>query len=226
VPVRLTYAWLRHFHAPASGVMVAAPTIRRELAARGFTNIRPWSRGVDAELFEPLPRTDWPGMPRPIFLMVSRVAIEKNIAAFLELDLPGSKMVVGDGPQLAEMKRRFPGVHFMGRHEGRELSRYYAAADVFVFPSLTDTFGLVLLEALASGVPVAAFPVTGPLDVIGNAPVGRLDTDLRRAALDCLAISREACRAHALKFTWRATAQQFLANLVPARGHGAYAMAS
>jgi glycosyltransferase involved in cell wall biosynthesis len=226
VPVRLTYAWLRHFHAPASGVMVAAPTIRRELAARGFTNIRPWSRGVDAELFEPLPRTDWPGMPRPIFLMVSRVAIEKNIAAFLELDLPGSKMVVGDGPQLAEMKRRFPGVHFMGRHEGRELSRYYAAADVFVFPSLTDTFGLVLLEALASGVPVAAFPVTGPLDVIGNAPVGRLDTDLRRAALDCIAISREACRAHALKFTWRATTQQFLANLVPARGHGAYAMAS
>src|SRR6202035_725753 len=133
VPVRLTYAWLRHFHAPARGVMVAAPSIRRELETRGFGNIRAWSRGVDAGLFEPQPRADWPGIPRPIFLMVSRIAVEKNIAAFLELDLPGSKMVVGDGPQLAEMKRRFPGVHFMGRHEGRELSRYYAAADVFVF---------------------------------------------------------------------------------------------
>lgn len=225
VPVGLTYAWLRHFHAPASGVMVAAPSIRRELEARGFRNIRPWSRGVDAELFEPTARTDWPGIPRPIFLMVSRVAVEKNIAAFLELDLPGSKMVVGDGPQLAEMKRRFPTVHFMGRHEGRDLARYYASADVFVFPSLTDTFGLVLLEALASGVPVAAFPVTGPLDVIGSAPVGRLDNDLRRAALDCLAISREACRAYALTFSWRATTQQFLGNLVPARARSAYALA-
>ncbi len=217
VPVRLTYAWLRHFHAPAQGVMVAAPSIRRELEARGFANIRPWSRGVDAEIFEPTARTDFPGIPRPIFLTVSRIAVEKNIAAFLELDLPGSKMVVGDGPQLAEMKRRFPDVHFMGRHGGRELARYYASADVFVFPSLTDTFGLVLLEALASGVPVAAFPVTGPLDVIGSAPVGRLDTDLRRAALDCLALSREACRPYALGFSWRATAQQFLGNLVPAR---------
>jgi glycosyltransferase involved in cell wall biosynthesis len=226
VPVRLGYAWLRRFHAPASGVMVAAPSIRRELEARGFVNIRPWSRGVDAELFEPLARTDWPGMPRPIFLMVGRIAVEKNIAAFLELDLPGSKMVVGDGPQLAEMKRRFPAAHFMGHHEGRDLARYYAAADVFVFPSLTDTFGLVLLEALASGLPVAAFPVTGPLDVIGGAPVGRLDTDLRRAALDCLAISREACRAHALKFSWHTTTQQFLGNLVPIRARKVSALAS
>jgi glycosyltransferase involved in cell wall biosynthesis len=226
VPVRLTYAWLRHFHALASGVMVAAPSIRRELEARGFRNIRPWSRGVDAEVFEPMARADWPGIARPIFLMVGRIAVEKNIAAFLQLDLPGSKMVVGDGPQLAEMKRRFPEVHFMGGREGRDLARYYASADVFVFPSLTDTFGLVLLEALASGVPVAAFPVTGPLDVIGDAPVGRLDSDLRRAALDCLGISRAACRAHALKFSWRATAQQFLGNLVPARARGAYALAS
>ena len=226
VPVGLTYAWLRHFHAAASGVMVAAPSIRRELEARGFRNVQPWTRGVDAELFEPAARAEFPGIPRPIFLMVSRVAVEKNIAAFLELDLPGSKMVVGDGPQLAEMKRRFPAVHFMGHHEGRDLARHYASADVFVFPSRTDTFGLVLLEALASGVPVAAYPVTGPLDVIGDAPVGRLDADLRRAALDCLAISREACRVHALKFTWRATAQQFLDNLVPARARSAYALAS
>ncbi|HLJ18667.1 MAG TPA: glycosyltransferase family 1 protein [Stellaceae bacterium] len=226
VPTRVTYAWLRHFHAPASGVMVAAPSIRRELATRGFANIRPWTRGVDAELFDPALRTDFPDIPRPIFLMVSRVAVEKNIAAFLALDLPGSKMLVGDGPQLAEMKRRFPSVHFMGRHEGRDLARHYASADVFVFPSLTDTFGLVLLEALASGLPVAAFPVTGPMDVLGDAPVGHLDTDLRRAALACLAISREACRAHALQFSWRATAQQFLGNLVPTRARGSYALAS
>ncbi|HKX06567.1 MAG TPA: glycosyltransferase family 1 protein [Stellaceae bacterium] len=226
VPTRLTYAWLRHFHARASGVMVAAPSVRHELKARGFANIRPWSRGVDADLFDPALRTDFPGIPRPIFLMVSRVAVEKNIAAFLELDLPGSKILVGDGPQLAEMKRRFPGVHFMGHHEGHSLARYYASADVFVFPSLTDTFGLVLLEALAAGVPVAAYPVTGPMDVLGDAPVGHLDTDLRRAALASLTIPREACRAHALKFSWRATAQQFLGNLVPARARGAYAMAS
>lgn len=226
VPTRLTYAWLRHFHAPARGVMVAAQSVRRELAVRGFRNIRPWSRGVDAGLFDPALRSDFPGIPRPIFLMVSRVAIEKNIAAFLELDLPGSKMLVGDGPQLAEMKRRFPNVHFMGHHEGRELARHYASADVFVFPSLTDTFGLVLLEALASGVPVAAYPVTGPMDVLADAPVGHLDTDLGRAALACLNIQREACRIHALKFSWRATAEQFLRNLVPARAHSAWAIAS
>jgi len=225
VPVGFTYAWLRHFHALASGVMVAAPSIRHELEARGFRNVRPWSRGVDAALFNPAARADWPGIPRPIFLMVTRVAVEKNVAGFLELDLPGSKMVVGDGPQLAEMKRRFPAVHFMGRHEGPDLARCYASADVFVFPSRTDTFGLVLLEALASGVPVAAFPVTGPLDVVGDAPVGRLDTDLRRAALECLAISREACRAHALKFSWHTVAQQFLGNLVPIRVRSAYALA-
>lgn len=226
VPTRLTYAWLRHFHARASGVMVAAPSVRHELTARGFANIRPWSRGVDADLFDPALRADLTGIPRPIFLMVSRVAVEKNIAAFLELDLPGSQMLVGDGPQLPEMKRRFPSAHFMGHHEGRDLARYYASADVFVFPSLTDTFGLVLLEALAAGVPVAAYPVTGPMDVLGDAPVGHLDTDLRRAALASLTIPREACRAHALKFSWRATAQQFLGNLVPARARGAYATAS
>jgi glycosyltransferase involved in cell wall biosynthesis len=216
VPPRLTYAWLRRFHAPSGGIMVATASIRHELESRGFTSIRSWTRGVDAELFEPAPRVDWPGIPRPIFLTVGRLAVEKNTAAFLELDLPGSKMVVGDGPQLPEMTRRFPSVHFVGRREGRELARYYASADVFVFPSLTDTFGLVLLEALASGLPVAAFPVAGPLDVIGDAPVGRLDHDLRRAALGCLGISRAACREYALGFSWRASAQQFLDNLVPA----------
>jgi glycosyltransferase involved in cell wall biosynthesis len=215
VPLGLTYAWLRRFHAPSGGIMVATASIRRDLESRGFTSIKPWSRGVDPDLFEPEPRVDWPGIPRPIFLTVGRVAVEKNTAAFLELDLPGSKMVVGDGPQLAEMKRRFPRVHFVGRREGSELARYYASADVFVFPSLTDTFGLVLLEALASGLPVAAFPVAGPLDVIGEAPVGRLDRDLRRAALACLGLSRAACRDYALGFSWHASAQQFLDNLVP-----------
>ncbi|HYC13080.1 MAG TPA: glycosyltransferase family 1 protein [Stellaceae bacterium] len=215
LPVSLGYAWLRRFHRPSRGIMVAAPSIQRELERRGFSAIRPWSRGVDAELFAPERREDFPEIPRPIFMAVGRVAVEKNLAAFLELELPGSKVVVGDGPQLAELKRRFPAVHFLGRHEGLSLARCYASADVFVFPSLTDTFGLVLLEALASGVPVAAFPVTGPIDVIGEAPVGRLDRDLRKAALACLEISRSACRDYALRFSWQATARQFLDNLVP-----------
>ncbi|HMK68549.1 MAG TPA: glycosyltransferase family 1 protein, partial [Stellaceae bacterium] len=215
LPASLGYAWLRRFHRPSRGIMVAAPSIQRELERRGFSAIRPWSRGVDAELFAPERREDFPEIPRPIFMAVGRVAVEKNLAAFLELELPGSKVVVGDGPQLAELKRRFPAVHFLGRHEGLSLARCYASADVFVFPSLTDTFGLVLLEALASGVPVAAFPVTGPIDVIGEAPVGRLDRDLRKAALACLEISRSACRDYALRFSWQATARQFLDNLVP-----------
>jgi glycosyltransferase involved in cell wall biosynthesis len=215
LPVGLGYAWLRRFHRPSRGIMVAAPSIRRELERRGFSAIRPWSRGVDAELFAPERREEFPDIPRPIFMAVGRVAVEKNLAAFLELDLPGSKVVVGDGPQLAELKRRFPAAHFLGRHEGLSLARCYASADVFVFPSLTDTFGLVLLEALASGVPVAAFPVTGPIDVIGEAPVGRLDADLRKAALACLEIPRSACRDYALRFSWQATARQFLENLAP-----------
>lgn len=215
LPVGLGYAWLRRFHRPSRGIMVAAPSIRRELERRGFSAIRPWSRGVDAELFAPERRAEFPNIPRPIFMAVGRVAVEKNLAAFLELDLPGSKVVVGDGPQLAELKRRFPAAHFIGRHEGLSLARCYASADVFVFPSLTDTFGLVMLEALVSGVPVAAFPVTGPIDVIGEAPVGRLDADLRKAALACLEIPRSACRDYALRFSWQATARQFLENLAP-----------
>jgi len=215
LPVGLGYAWLRRFHRPSRGIMVAAPSIRRELERRGFSAIRPWSRGVDAELFAPERREEFPGIPRPIFMAVGRVAVEKNLAAFLELDLPGSKMVVGDGPQLADLRHRFPMVHFLGRHEGLSLARCYASADVFVFPSLTDTFGLVLLEALASGVPVAAFPVTGPIDVIGEAPVGRLDRDLRKAALACLDVPRSACRDYALRFSWQTTARQFLENLAP-----------
>ena len=216
VPTALSYAWLRRFHGPAAGVMVATPSLRDELAARGFRNIVPWTRGVDLDRFRPEPREDWP-FPRPVFVNVGRVAVEKNIGAFLELDLPGSKVVVGDGPQLAQLRRRFPEAHFVGERHGEALSRAYAGADAFVFPSRTDTFGLVLLESLACGTPVAAYPVTGPKDVVGTAPVGALGDDLRDAALRALDGDRAACRAYAERFSWTACADEFLGNLVRAR---------
>jgi glycosyltransferase involved in cell wall biosynthesis len=214
VPLRLSYAVLRRFHAASAGVMTATPSLRRELAERGFTHLLPWSRGVDTELFRPRDK-GFLALPRPIFLYVGRVAVEKNVEAFLALDLPGSKLVVGDGPQRAELARRFPETHFVGARHGEDLACHYAAADVFVFPSRTDTFGLVLLEALASGLPVAAYPVPGPLDVIGDAGVGCLDEDLRRAALQAVGVPAERCRAYALEFSWRRCAEQFLANLRP-----------
>src|SRR5271165_5498644 len=172
LPVRPIYAWMRHFHGAGRGTMVATQSLRDELVARGFRNIRPWSRGVDLDLFKPEPREDWSlegwALPRPIFAYVGRVAVEKNIGAFLDLDLPGSKVVVGGGPMLASLKRDYPGVHFTGPRHGEALARAYAGSDVFVFPSLTDTFGLVILESLACGTPVAAFPVTGPNDLLTN----------------------------------------------------------
>jgi glycosyltransferase involved in cell wall biosynthesis len=206
---------VRRFHRPAAAMMVATASIEQALRARGFTNIRHWTRGVDTELFRPRDKsflTD----PRPISMYVGRVAVEKNIEAFLALALEGTKYVVGAGPQLAELKQRYPTVRFVGSQHGEELARYYAAADVFVFPSRTDTFGLVLLEALASGVPVAAYPVAGPLDVINGADdVGCLDTDLARAVRTALTFSPERCREFALKYSWRASAEQFLNNLQP-----------
>jgi glycosyltransferase involved in cell wall biosynthesis len=213
VPASWSYALMRRFHAPSKGVMVATDTVRHELAARGFDNLRRWSRGVDAALYDPDLRGGFEGLPRPVFLAVGRVAVEKNFAAFLALDLPGSKAVIGDGPLLEEMKRRHPSAHFLGKREGRELARLYASADVFVFPSRTDTFGLVLLEAMASGLPVAAYPVPGPVDVIGDSGAGVLDEDLRGAALAALDIPRERARAHALRYTWSASADQFVENL-------------
>jgi glycosyltransferase involved in cell wall biosynthesis len=213
MPLAWSYALMRRFHAPSRGVMVATDSVRRELAARGFNNLRRWSRGVDAELYDPALRGDVMDLPRPIFLTVGRVAVEKNFPAFLDLDLPGSKVVVGDGPMLGELRRRYPRAHFLGRREGQDLARLYASADVFVFPSRTDTFGLVLLEALASGLPVAAFPVPGPLDVIGTSETGVLDEDLARAAEAALAIPRERCRAHALSYTWKVSADEFIDNL-------------
>lgn len=212
VPLRLSYSWLRRFHGAASGTMVATPSLRADLYERGFRNIRAWSRGVDLALFTPLSREDF-GLPRPIFLYVGRIAVEKNISAFLDLDLPGSKVVVGDGPQLPALRRRYADVHFTGPKFGAALSRAYAGADVFVFPSRTDTFGLVLLEALACGTPVAAYPVTGPLDVLTNPSVGQMDVDLGAAALRALHGDRAACRAHAETFSWRVSAEAFLQHL-------------
>jgi glycosyltransferase involved in cell wall biosynthesis len=214
VPLALGYAWMRWFHSTSSGVMVATGSMRRELEGRGFRRIRDWSRGVDTELFRPdlAPALK---LPRPVWLYVGRVAIEKNLPAFLELRLPGSKLVVGDGPELGQFRRRHPEAHFAGARFGCDLARHYAAGDVFVFPSRTDTFGLVLLEALASGLPVAAYPVPGPLDVLGSSGCGMLDEDLERAALAALEIPRTRCRAHAQTFSWRRCAEQFLLNLRP-----------
>jgi glycosyltransferase involved in cell wall biosynthesis len=193
---------MRNFHGAGNGTMVATQSLRDELEARGFRNIRAWSRGVDLTLFKPEPREEW-NLPRPIFAYVGRVAVEKNIGAFLNLDLPGSKVVVGGGPQLASLQRDYPKVHFTGPRYGEALARAYAGSDVFVFPSLTDTFGLVILESLACGTPVAAFPVTGPKDVLTNADgcIGAVDTDLRRACLAALNADRAACRRHAERYS-------------------------
>jgi len=215
VPLRFGYAALRRFHRPSSAIMVATRTIEQDLAARGFRNLRRWTRGVDAARFPPAATKPPLGLPRPVFLTVARVAVEKNLPAFLDLDLPGSKLVVGDGPLLPELRRRYPDVHFAGLQEGEALAQHYAAADVFVFPSRTDTFGLVLVEALASGLPVAAYPVPGPVDVIGEDGPGILDEDLGRAAVAALGIPADRCRAHALRFSWAESARQFLGNLVP-----------
>ncbi|HMN85065.1 MAG TPA: glycosyltransferase family 1 protein [Bauldia sp.] len=214
VPTRWTYAALRRFHNAGDGCMVATASLERVLRAHGFENLRRWSRGVNSDVFRPREENAFPDLPRPIFIFVGRVAVEKNIAGFLSLDLPGSKVVVGDGPALDQLKRAFPSAHFTGVLTGDALAAAYSSADVFVFPSRTDTFGMVLLEALASGVPIAAFPVTGPQDVIGSAPVGILDEDLRKAALAALDIPRERCRDFALGLTWRACARQFLDNVV------------
>ncbi|HVY58241.1 MAG TPA: glycosyltransferase family 1 protein [Xanthobacteraceae bacterium] len=212
IPESLAYAVLRRFHAAASVTMISTPSLETELRARGFANLGRWTRGVDTDLFQPDRAIDLP-FPRPIFVCVGRVAIEKNLEAFLSLRLPGTKMIIGTGPQEAELKQRFPKVKFLGQMEGCELAAHIAASDVFVFPSRTDTFGVVQLEALASGVPVAAFPVTGPKDVIGGHPVGVLNEDLRTACFAALRLSREACRDFALQHSWENSARQFIGHL-------------
>ncbi len=218
IPLRATYAWLRWFHHPARTIMVATPSLRAELAARGFEHLALWSRGVDTELFRPRDKA-FLDAPRPIFLYLGRVAIEKNIEAFLRLNLPGTKYVVGDGPDHKSLRAKYPEVRFTGYRVGEELARHLAAADVFVFPSRTDTFGLVLIEALACGVPVAAYPVPGPADIIENGVTGCLHDDLETAARRALALDPARCRAEALKYTWAACTQQFLAHLNRARAN-------
>ncbi|MFN3566183.1 MAG: glycosyltransferase family 4 protein [Burkholderiaceae bacterium] len=214
VPERWTYAALRRFHSASEVVMAPTASVEDELRAVGIERVGVWTRGVDTDLFrptEPMPLD----MPKPIFAFVGRVSVEKNIDAFLQLDLPGSKVVAGDGPALARLRRRHPEVRFLGMQDSQQLARLYSAADAFVFPSRTDTFGLVLLEALACGLPVAAYPVQGPLDVVGGADVAVLDEDLRRAALGALRIDRARCREFALQRSWRASTRQFAALLRP-----------
>jgi glycosyltransferase involved in cell wall biosynthesis len=216
IPLAVSYSFLRWFHGPASHTLVATPSMRSALEARGMRNLVIWSRGVDTQLFRPRPDDrDFLGLARPLWLYFGRVAIEKGIEDFLGLDLPGSKVVVGDGPAAEELRRRYPQATFTGYRFGDELARHVAAADVFVFPSRTDTFGLVLLEAMACGVPVAAYPVTGPLDVVIDGATGVLDENLRAAALRALQLDREACRDHALRYTWEAATRQFVAALAP-----------
>ena len=215
IPENWSYAFLRHHHRHARRTLVATEHQRRDLVAHGFSNVVIWSRGVDAELFQPCGRGAL-AVPRPIWMYAGRVAVEKNLDAFLSLDLPGTKVVVGDGPDRVELARRYPSALFPGYRFGAELAAHLSAADVFVFPSRTDTFGLVMLEAMACGTPVAAFPVTGPIDVVTPGVNGALNDDLGVAAYEALKLDREACRRSALTRTWARASSQFLSHLVRA----------
>jgi glycosyltransferase involved in cell wall biosynthesis len=222
LPLAAGYAYMKWFHKPSGRLMVATPTMRDELSRHGFRNISSWSRGVDTQAFHPRRDGDpdvFEGLARPISLYVGRVAVEKNIEAFLALDLPGTKVVVGDGPQREELGVKYPKAVFTGAKMGEELSAHFACADVFVFPSLTDTFGLVILEAMASGTPVAAYPAPGPIDIIPNSGAGALAASategLREACLEALKLDRKGVRAFAETFSWRNCAEDFVLNLEP-----------
>jgi glycosyltransferase involved in cell wall biosynthesis len=217
VPLSVSYAFMRKFHGAARRTMVATPGQQRLLEQWRFENIVRWSRGVDTDLFRPDNKACL-NVARPLFVYAGRVAVEKNLEAFLGLELPGTKCVIGDGPALAALKTEFTDVLFTGYKFGAELASHIAAADVFVFPSLTDSFGLVMLEAMSCGVPVAAYPVTGPVDVVVHGETGILDTDLRKAAIDALDLSGDRCRQVAMQHTWTAATRQFSANLVPLAG--------
>jgi glycosyltransferase involved in cell wall biosynthesis len=218
VPEDWCYALQRRFHNGAAGTFVATQSVTAELKARGFERLMLWSRGVDTELFRPRPVRLFGA--KPVFLYAGRIAVEKNIKAFLDLDLPGRKVLVGGGPQIAELARLYPDALFTGPKHGEELAQAYASADAFVFPSLTDTFGLVLLEALASGVPVAAYPASGPRDVLTDPRVGVLSSNLREASLRALELDRGAARAHALDYSWENSARQFIENVLIAHNMG------
>ena len=222
VPESWLYAFVRWFHNGGSTCMVATPSLEFELEARGVKNLKRWSRGIDAIQFHPRQRQERPfGLERPIFMTIGRVSVEKNLPEFLDLELPGSKVVVGDGPARAELQEKHPDVLFTGVKTGEDLADAYAQADVFVFPSKTDTFGNTILEALASGVPVAAFPVTGPIDILGGNPkAGALNTDLQKACLDALSCSPEAALALSRNYSWEKASRQFLDNVTSAASNG------
>jgi glycosyltransferase involved in cell wall biosynthesis len=215
IPLAAGYAVVRWFHGRAARTLVTTPTMQRQLESRGLRNLALWGRGVDTELFRPSDKR-FLDLPRPVWLYFGRVSVEKGIEDFLRLDLPGTKLVVGDGPAAQELHRRYPDAVFRGYRHGEDLASHIAASDVFVFPSRTDTFGLVLLEAMACGVPVAAYPVTGPVDVVVDGVTGILSEDLRGAALAALQLDPAACRAHAMQHSWEASTRQFLAALAPA----------
>lgn len=216
IPAELIWRYIRWFHLPAQAVLASTPSIRQTLNDHGLTKVRHWGRGVDLTNFQPgiAPHSDMAALPSPVQLYVGRVAIEKNLEAFLKSTHPGSKVVVGDGPARASLEAAYPDALFLGPRFGAELAQCYSAADVFVFPSKTDTFGLVMIEALACGVPVAAYPVTGPIDVV-TPEVGALDEDLTAAIAAALTRDRAACAAYGQGFTWEASAAQFLDALVP-----------
>lgn len=218
IPLTLSYKFFRHFHSKATRTMVGTPHQRKILEDREFKNIVLWSRGVDADVFKPANK-DFLPYQRPIWIYVGRVAVEKNIEAFLSLDLPGTKVVIGDGPAMSELKPKYPATKFEGYKFGSELASYIASGDVFVFPSLTDTFGVVMLEAMSCGLPVAAFPVTGPRDVVRNDITGCLNEDLQTAALSALKLNPRDCIQQAREYTWKQATQQFLNNLTPAQHH-------
>jgi glycosyltransferase involved in cell wall biosynthesis len=212
IPLGVSYPVLRWFHGAAARCMVSTASVRSDLAAHGFANLAAWRRGVDTGIFKPCSK-DFLALPRPIAAYVGRVAVEKNIDAFLAMEWSGSKIVVGDGPERARLEAQYPDAHFLGFHFGEDLARHLAAADVMVFPSRTDTFGLVNLEAMACGVPVAAYPVTGPIDVVTDGVTGALDPDLAAAARRALTIDPKACREYALKSGWDVCSRQFEGNL-------------
>lgn len=212
VPISISFAFLRRFHRQAQRTMVPTESVRQELLSRGFDNVVIWTRGVDTEMFRPGDK-GFLRAPRPISMFVGRVAVEKNIEAFLELDLPGTKYVVGDGPDLSALRLKYPDVQFIGYKFGDELVRYIAAADVFVFPSRTDTFGLVMLEAMACGIPVAAYPVAGPIDVVQQGMTGELDDDLSAAVNRALKLKSEDARDYAEQHSWMMATRQFYSQL-------------
>jgi len=215
IPTAWSYAPLRRFHNAGVATLAPTPAIVDDLRARGFTHARLWSRGVDLALFSPGGERDARRGEQPVFLYVGRLAVEKQVDAFLRLDLPGEKWVVGDGPERTRLQSAYPEARWFGMLHGEALARAYRSADVTVFPSVTDTFGLVLVESMASGTPVAAFPVPGPLDVVGASAGGVLDADLKRACLAALALPRAPVRAHAETFSWAAATQQFVQALRP-----------